>query len=573
MRTRPEFVRRTVVALALTTMTGSAAASNLSLGDFNSLVPGSFNPRDGWFAFGAGTTDRGVRADGSVGSGAFHTVDWDETTWGVGQITTGPVDLSGFNGVRVDARLVPLSEYLGTTALEFALDMPDGTEFATPGQTLSSGYQTFTFNFSDLERTAGSGTLNLQAGKPKLIVRKGGQAGVARFDFDEITAFNDDSGDGGDGALMPVALYPPWDGDRVRAMWLYAAPGNLIVDSVAESQRVLDFCAREGINRICFGAYRIWALGSAEQQDQLRTFLAAAHASGIRVAALLDGIDWHENPALVRSRIDQILAINEATPDDTRDDFQAIHFDIEFWLDDSWDGDETRRQQVARQFLDNVLVNARNWLDASGAAMLATGVDLSTHFDAAGMLPSVFDFNGQTKYFLEHVFDHTDDVVLMSYYDSVNALATTTLFELDLAAAHGRTLQLGANVQPDELPINTFADNLPTPYASMTRVLQDFHANLSPARLAALDGFCVFYYDQYVALAPPIRRTGDLDGDEDVDPEDLELFLRYLTGPGIPVSGLSRDADFDRNGTVDLEDLADFGRAFTGRFTPAGPND
>ncbi len=545
----------TAVVAVLATAGGALADTVIT--DFNAADLGAYNPRENWFAFGAGTTDRGVHADGSSGRGAYHAVDWGSATWGVGNVASTAIDLTAYTGIRIDARVVGLVNHTGTARLRFALDVPGSGEWTTPSVALSSAYETYEFNFSSL---TGSGALDLANSQPKWVVEKNGQSGSARFDFDEITGVG--GGSGGPYALSPVTLRPPPDGDDVRAMWLYAGS---TFSSAAASQAVLDFCGREGVNRIYLGGYGIWANGSDELKDNLRTFLATANASGIQVDALLDGTDWQDYPVLAQTRIDQILTFQRATATPV-DDFQAIHFDIEFWLDGTWNpnGPEADRQQIARNYLDNVLINARAHLDAMSAPAMTIGVDLSAHLEAA--LPSTFVHGGVTQRFLEHVLDHADDVVLMSYIDSAAGLVSWTGYELDLAAGKGRRIQLGADIHftPPEVPINTFADDGPTAFAAMTMALEEFHGLLSPARLGALAGFSVFHYDSYAWFEPSPRNLADLDGDGDADGSDLASFAALSAGPAVGADGLARDVDFDGDGDADLYDFAFFARCFTG---------
>lgn len=547
------------IILAIVLVIGAApvAQADSVITDFDSASLGSSNPRSNWSAFGNGTIDRGVHSDGSAGRGAYHTVDWGSATWGVGNVSTVAVDLTGFTAIQIDARMVGVSSHSGTAKLRFALDLPGG-EWATPSVPLSGAYQSYVFDFATLN---GGGVLDLAGGWPKWIVEKNGQSGVARFDFDQIVGVG---GSDGPYALTPVQLNPPPDGDAVRAMWVYA---GTMFSSATASQAALDFCAREGVNRIYLGAYAIWANGATEMQDNLRTFLATADASGVQVDALLDGIDWQDNPALVRLRIDQILAFQNATAD-VADDFDAIHFDVEFWLDSSWSSasNETARQQIARNYLDNVLVNARDHLDVNGGAGIGLGVDLSAHMEGSNALPGAFVHDGVTQRFVEHVLDHADDVVFMSYIDSASGLLSWGGYELDLAAGKGRTIQLGADIHyvPPELPINSFADNGPTPFSAMTVALETFHALLTPARAAALDGIAVFHYGSYVAFEPSPRNRADLDADGDVDGSDYAAFATLFDGPAKGATGVARDMDFDGDGNIDLLDFAFFARCFTG---------
>lgn len=521
--------------------------------DFEDVSIGSYNPRAGWFAFGNGTLDRGVISDGASGQGAFHSVNWDGSTWGIGNRWQA-TDLSSYTGLRLQARLVTQAGYSGVGLLRFSVNvLSNGAEWSTSTLEMSSEYKTYEFSFADLTLTGGSGALDLANAELKLTVRKNGQMGRARFDFDQVELIE---GDVDEFSLTPVSLRLPPDGNAIRAMWLYP---STYLDTSADAQAILEFCAREGINRIYFSSYAIVVLGTDTQRKNLQVFLRAAHASGIRVESLGGDVNWQENPAIVQTRLAQMLAFHNLTPNDSTDDFDAVHFDVEFWLDTPWDTpDEATRQQIGRDYLDNVLVLARNYLDANGASELEIAVDLSAHFNSSHMLPSPMLYNGVTQHFVQHVLDHSDDVVFMSYYDSVSSLANTTYHELDWAAAKGRKVQLGANLQTNEAPINTFADNSPTAFSSMTKTLEDFQSRLTPQRLAALDGFTVFHYTGYSDFEPSPRWLTDLDGDGRRDAADWLRLEPYLLGPGVPADGLARDADFTGDGFATLADVALF---------------
>ena len=536
-------------------LVGAVAFADTTIFDFEDAASGSYNPRAGWFAFGAGTSDRGIHGNGASGNGCYHSVDWDEATWGVGDVTSDVVDLSDYHSIRFTARMVDLGDHTGTAKIRFALDLPGG-EWTTQSVTVGESYQVFTFAFSAM---TGSGNLDLSAGKPKIVLEKNGQSGSTRFDFDEVIAI----GAGAITELTAVTLNPPPDGDDVRAMWLYAGS---TFSNLTQVQAVLDHCGREGINRVYLGGYQVWAGGTEEEKSLMRSFIETAHQSGIRVEALLDGNDWHENPALVRTRIGQVLDINDAEPANHADDFDAIHFDCEFWLDSSWGGSESSRQAVARDYFDNVLVNARNYLDSNGEQDMKLAVDLSSHFDVSSMLPSAFYYDSSTQYFLEHTLDLVDDVVFMSYYDTATALINVMAYELDLAAGKGRKVQLGADVAPvpPEVSNNSFADNSPNAYVAMVDTLEYFHTRLNSSRLNALDGFSVFHYDYYTSITPNPGNIADMDGDEDVDLNDYLSFLPYLGMPDQEIVGVGRDADLDRDGDVDLADFSLFSRCFTG---------
>jgi len=554
---------RAVCLLAL--CGGSASRGDSIITSFDTAPTGSFSPRAGWLAFGGGTNDAGVIADGSAGNGAFHSINWNSSVWGIGNLATASVDLSAFNAISVDARIVAVFQYTGSAPLRFALDLPGGTEWSTSAQLLTGAYQTYVFDLNAMTRTAGNGPLDLSAGTPKFIIDKNGQTGLAELDFDQICGRTTGAAPF---EITPVLLNAAPDGDAVRAMWFYAPPGNLRVDDSASAQAVLDFCAQEGVNRLFFSVRHVVA-ASSQLRDNLRVFLATARASGIQVEALICGIEQYQNPAFIRSELDTVLAVQAATPADTADDFAGVHFDIEFWVSSAWRAasSEAERRPIARAFFDNVLVEARAHLDANGGSGLPIGIDLNSNIDTSAFLPSPFDYNGVNQLFIEHALDLTDTIVLMSYIDFPSGLMLWTRDELDIAAARGRRLTLGADIAPvpPEAPINSFADNFtPTPFSAMTTALEQFHTLLTAPRLAALDGFAVFHYDFYSAQAPQPRSVVDFDGDGNADALDFLLFESYFLGPDLPAPRVGNDADLDGDGSISMSDFARFQTCFTG---------
>jgi hypothetical protein len=76
------------------------------------------------------------------------------------------------------------------------------------------------------------------------------------------------------------------------------------------------------------------------------------------------------------------------------------------------------------------------------------------------------------------------------------------------------------------------------------------------------------------AAGCPPDFPGDLDGDHDIDEDDLLIFIACASGPSLPHNGttLCRNSDLDRDGDVDQTDFARFQRCISGTGNPGNPS-
>lgn len=79
-------------------------------------------------------------------------------------------------------------------------------------------------------------------------------------------------------------------------------------------------------------------------------------------------------------------------------------------------------------------------------------------------------------------------------------------------------------------------------------------------------------YQVHVYEIRPNSAKGNLDGDCDVDLDDLALWEACASGPAIPVFGGCTQADLDGDGDVDQSDFGIFQRCYSGTGKPADPD-
>lgn len=263
------------------------------------------------------------------------------------------------------------------------------------------------------------------------------------FDFHapgETTIFVDDIGFKRDPGV-PTPLTPKTmrktgnRGDIPRAMWNWN-PIPLLLDPLRRKD-FLSFCKRERIARVWLqlptrsvrspetgmiadrpanGDYHVEILHPA----RLRSFLAAAHAEGIKVEAL-DGAPeyavrkFHHVPLAI---VDAVIAFNRESSPAER--FDGVHFDNEPYLLIGWHFPELRKQ-ILKEFLELNLECQRRIRSRSD---MVYGIDIPFWWQSVdpqtGKMNAPATRNSVEKAASFHYIDVLDSVGIMNYRNTAD---------------------------------------------------------------------------------------------------------------------------------------------------------
>ena len=223
--------------------------------------------------------------------------------------------------------------------------------------------------------------------------------------------------------------------DLPRAMWNWN-PLPLLLDPLRQKD-FLSFCKRERIARVWL-QLPTRSVRSPESgmildrpegdgfhveilhPDRLRSFLAAAHAEGIKVEAL-DGAPeyavrkFHHVPLAI---VDAVIAFNRESAPEER--FDGVHFDNEPYLLIGWHFPEVRKR-ILKEFLELNLECQRRIRSRSD---MVYGIDIPFWWQSVdpetGKVIAAATLNGVEKAASFHSIDMLDSVGIMNYRNTAD---------------------------------------------------------------------------------------------------------------------------------------------------------
>lgn len=281
-----------------------------------------------------------------------------------------------------------------------------------------------------------------------------------------------------------------------RAVWIWEADAFRILDDPAYRRGVIRFLKARGISTAYLYADTFRDRTPIQTEaETYRRAIAAFHARGIRVEALLGSIYLHteryvlpEEREAAAAMLRRVLMYNDGSAPDER--FDGAHLDVEPHVLDDWG---TRRSTLARRYLDlcRNFVEMRDALDPG----LVLGPAIPFWFDGVTV-----EWNGVTAPLSEHVQRLFDYVALMDYRDRAegsDGIIAHAADEIAFADSIGRQVVVGVETMPGELDKLTFHDE---GSRSMERELALAEAAFSSR--PSFSGFAVHHLSTYRALPP-----------------------------------------------------------------------
>ena len=277
-----------------------------------------------------------------------------------------------------------------------------------------------------------------------------------------------------------------------RAVWTWERPSTALVESPSVAAEALAFLRRKQITALYLyadefeGRHRLRAA-----PQRYRDFIRAAHASGIRVYALLGSWYLHTERYVLPAHqleavamLQPVLDYNAAAAPEDR--FDGVNYDIEPHLLDAWS--DATRPELLRGFLD--MTAAMMAAKRRAGQSLPIGPAIPFWWDGI-----VLDWRGVSKPVSEHIIDLTDYVALMDYRnhaDGNDSILSHARNEMAYADRVGKSVQIGLELNPTRPAKLTF-------HGMSEAVFEREAARVEAAygMCPAFGGFVLHHYEGY----------------------------------------------------------------------------
>ena len=235
-----------------------------------------------------------------------------------------------------------------------------------------------------------------------------------------------------------------------RAVWTWERPSTAMVLSPTVATEALTFLRRKHVTALYLYADAFEGRHLLRDEPRrYRDLIRAAHASGIRVYALLGS--WHLHteryvlpefhPAAV-AMVQTVLDYNAAAAASER--FDGVNYDIEPHLLNAWDA--STRETLLRGFLD--MTAAMMEAKRRSGQPLSIGPAIPFWWDGIAI-----EWRGVRKPASEHIIDITDYVTLMDYRnhaDGNDSILSHAMKELAYAERLGKRVEIGLEFNPTQ---------------------------------------------------------------------------------------------------------------------------
>jgi len=280
----------------------------------------------------------------------------------------------------------------------------------------------------------------------------------------------------------------PAEAERpARAMWMWLTPTvRSLLSDPAAWPAFFDFCAAPHGSTSARVSLLYLEPPSDLEEPALRAFLADAHASGMKVEALIGDGDWQPGhlSGVKQACVERVEVFNLAGKENER--FDGVHLDIE------------NGGKWSQKAFRDLLASLRRTIDAYNSRQphtMTLGADLGFSWIESGD-------DGKPQF--GDAIKLCDYIVTMAYRDTAGAQASCAVPQAMAAAKHRRPLFIGGETQ--WLADQDFVTYYEEGWEYMERELAKL-PDLVAGHGGRLAGIAIHHYDSYLKMVREPRKS------------------------------------------------------------------